>query len=535
MVRACTRQRRREYSTLLKEDPGDAQSRQYWYNSMVGKLTGRKSELIWEKERLEEMNFKKTAKIREEIEGVESKTRAAEKELRAVEEEYEGQNKGFTNDRLQLQHQIRQLKTTLLGNDRGKGRSGAAASSQLAECEAQRTKTDAAYTHLSGYVDQARNFVARDGDVELLGIFVFATADQQQLVEQFVSSIFFTQLDSRDGGLHVHVRASEESSRGVLSGELRPKFWQRALEECVAAGPKAAVDGSTFVVFAEPDNLVFGGWLDDINSCMADRSSRICCMALGEGRDLCDDGLFALRCTQETIQLVRDVRQRMSVVEPKTLDTDRNVYAALNWGLKKLPRSAVKFLPLGTYRNLLGNDRLVTSYDARTMLKAYRATPPLGQVESPEVAMDHLLRMRANVFEERSEMMEVDVRAEVARSYLPMLRTCTYSLKTVTPYMAGEDIMNAVMAGDLEAVAESKLEGRDRQALDMCRRWLPSTPSYSEKLAKAVNRWMSERYYSDPIPYGHPLAVPEAWRRLMPQLSRPRHATDGSIAAQGDQ
>ncbi|KAF4743738.1 hypothetical protein FOZ62_014770, partial [Perkinsus olseni] len=182
-----------------------------------------------------------------------------------------------------------------------------------------------------------RNFVARDADVELLGIFVFATADQQQLVEQFVSSIFFTQLDARDGGLHVHVRASEESSRGVLSGELRPKFWQRALEECVSAGPKAAVDGSTFVVFAEPDNLVFGGWLDDINSCMADRSSSICCMALGEGRDLCDDGLFALRCTQETIQLVRDVRQRMSVVEPKTLDTDRNVYAALNWGLKKLP------------------------------------------------------------------------------------------------------------------------------------------------------------------------------------------------------
>ncbi|KAF4749538.1 hypothetical protein FOZ62_020013, partial [Perkinsus olseni] len=27
------------------------------YNSMVGKLTGRKSELKWEKERLEEMNF----------------------------------------------------------------------------------------------------------------------------------------------------------------------------------------------------------------------------------------------------------------------------------------------------------------------------------------------------------------------------------------------------------------------------------------------------------------------------------------------
>ncbi|KAF4703940.1 hypothetical protein FOZ62_011673, partial [Perkinsus olseni] len=78
------------------------------YHSMVGKLTGRKSELKWEKERLEEMNFvsvygassepgrrlsysswawdgrtKKTAKIREEIEGVESKTRAAEKELRA--------------------------------------------------------------------------------------------------------------------------------------------------------------------------------------------------------------------------------------------------------------------------------------------------------------------------------------------------------------------------------------------------------------------------------------------------------------------
>ncbi|KAF4710289.1 hypothetical protein FOZ63_000283, partial [Perkinsus olseni] len=124
------------------------------------------------------------------------------------------------------------------------------------------------------------------------------------------------------------------------------------------------------------------------------------------------------------------------------------------------------------------------------------------------------------------------VRAEVARSYLPMLRTCTYSLKTVTPYAAGEDIMNAVMAGDLEAVAESKLEGRDRQALDLCRRWLPPTPSYSDKLAKSADRWMSERYYSDPIPYGHPLAVPGAWRRVMPQLSRPRHATDGSIAAQ---
>lgn len=30
----------------------------------------------------------------------------------------------------------------------------------------------------------------------------------------------------------------------------------------MAAGPEAARARSTFVVFAEPDNLVFGGWLE---------------------------------------------------------------------------------------------------------------------------------------------------------------------------------------------------------------------------------------------------------------------------------
>ncbi|EER05306.1 hypothetical protein Pmar_PMAR027946 [Perkinsus marinus ATCC 50983] len=448
---------------------------------------------------------KRKAKIHEEVVDVQSRTRKAEEELKAVVAEYEGKNKGFTDDRLQLQHQIRHLKATLLGEG---GRSDAGAS-ELAACEAQRTKADSAYTHLNAYAQQARNFVARDADVELVGVFVFATADQQQLVEQFVSSVLLTQLDSTDGGLHLHVRVGR---------------------------PEAARARSTFVVFAEPDNLVFGGWLDDINTCMADRSSSVCCMALGEGRALCDDGLFAIRCTQEGIQMVRDLRQRLATVEPRTLDSDRNVYAALNWGLKSLPRSEVKYLPIGTYRNLLGNDRLVTSYDARTMLKAYRATPPLGEAESPEVALEHLLRIRANVLEEKLAMTEIDVRSEVAVAYLPLLKTCIYSLKTVTPYTAGEDAMNAIMADDLAAVAEVQLQGRDRRStLDKCRQWLPPTPSYSEKLDALVERWMKERYYSDPIPYGHPLQVPPAWSRVMPQLSRPRHAVDGSIAAQGDQ
>ncbi|EER10803.1 hypothetical protein Pmar_PMAR000846 [Perkinsus marinus ATCC 50983] len=436
---------------------------------------------------------KRKAKIHEEVVDVQSRTRKAEEELKAVVAEYEGKNKGFTDDRLQLQHQIRHLKATLLGEG---GRSDAGAS-QLAACEAQRTKADTAYTHLNAYAQQARNFVARDADVELVGVFVFATADQQQLVEQFVSCVLLTQLDSTDGGLHLHVRVGR---------------------------PEAARARSTFVVFAEPDNLVF------------DRSSSVCCMALGEGRALCDDGLFAIRCTQEGIQMVRDLRQRLATVEPRTLDSDRNVYAALNWGLKSLPRSEVKYLPVGTYRNLLGNDRLVTSYDARTMLKAYRATPPLGEAESPEVALEHLLRIRANVLEEKLAMTEIDVRSEVAVGYLPLLKTCIYSLKTVTPYTAGEDVMNAIMAGDLAAVAEVQLQGRDRRStLDKCREWLPPIPSYSEKLDALVERWMKERYYSDPIPYGHPLQVPPAWSRVMPQLSRPRHAVDGSIAAQGDQ
>lgn len=66
----------------------------------------------------------------------------------------------------------------------------------------------------------------------------------------------------------------------------------------------------------------------------------------------------------------------------------------------------------------LGNDRLVTSYDARTMLKAYRATPPLGEAESPEVALEHLLRIRANVLEEKLAMTEIDVGGSQAPEWL---------------------------------------------------------------------------------------------------------------------
>lgn len=60
---------------------------------------------------------KRKAKIHEEVVDVQSRTRKAEEELKAVVAEYEGKNKGFTDDRLQLQHQIRHLKATLLGWD----------------------------------------------------------------------------------------------------------------------------------------------------------------------------------------------------------------------------------------------------------------------------------------------------------------------------------------------------------------------------------------------------------------------------------
>lgn len=68
-----------------------------------------------------------------------------------------------------------------------------------------------------------RNFVARDADVELVGVFVFATADQQQLVEQFVSSVLLTQLDSTDGGLHLHVRVGSKPDPSSYTFSRYPK------------------------------------------------------------------------------------------------------------------------------------------------------------------------------------------------------------------------------------------------------------------------------------------------------------------------
>ncbi|KAF4743212.1 hypothetical protein FOZ62_028571, partial [Perkinsus olseni] len=273
--------------------------------------------------------------------------------------------------------------------------------------------------------------------------------------------------------------------------------WKRPVEECGGGGGGSR---DRFVVAMSPNTVVFDGWLRDILKCISSTNQRghpiaVCCMMVvtPTGEHHCDEGFFAARCDSAVLESMSSIPTGQA-----------STRSAFNSAVGRLG-DRVRYLPLSEYRHQHigdgGGD--VTTFDARTLLKVYRASGDGSEV------LDRLLRMRARALEEKFNEVESDTRNR-AMVRATVGGACEITL-SATHAAKRESSAPSDSAQSQWTALRSPEDSAASATADRCHEVIGLIPSYGKDVEDELTLWLNQRYYSDPLPYDHPVKIRSGW------------------------
>ncbi|KAF4660709.1 hypothetical protein FOZ61_003839 [Perkinsus olseni] len=432
-----------------------------------------------------------------QLQQAKSSLRSVEGRIRSAHDDYIRRNEEHSRLKEGMESEIRKLKNTLATGD-----PETSTSTELSACLTHIAEASYAYNKLEDQLADLKtlrpfSFNSVVTTPDLLAVYVSSSTEKTMtsrlMVEQLVSSLLATQRDSTSP-LTIRVETDEEHKNP----------WKRPVEECGRGGGGSR--DRSFVTMS-PNTVVFDGWLRDILKCISSTNQRghpiaVCCMMVitPTGEHECDEGFFAARCDSAVLEGI------------SSIPADRaSARSAFNSVMGRLG-DRVRYLPLSEYRRQHigdgGGD--VTTFDVRTLLKVYRASGDGSKV------LDRLLRMRARALEEKFNEVESDTRNR-AMVRATMGGACEITLSAThaakressAPSDNGQSQWTALRSpGDSAASATA----------DRCHEVIGLIPSYGKDVEDELTLWLNQRYYSDPLPYDHPVKIRSEWIPAIPSL-----------------